>query len=229
MRSGSIGILLLIAGVVALVGTRVLNDRDDWILATAKLPLVAGESHTQEFAARTDGYAEIQIEVDESVASDIRNVYLTPTDSPSALDVRWQVREAGDVVAAGDARDYLYVEGVPSFLGRARRILMHVPYGRNDAHWKSFGLTGSRTIARGIGRFPTKAGERYEVSVAAQAGLADLAPSSPVLIVRADRRAWQSHYERVRVLGYLGLALIVASFLYVLRNRLRPSALPPQT
>lgn len=223
MLRAKIGFGLLFTGVLALAALRVINDRDNWILAAADLPLTADASTGQEFIARADGYAEIQIEVDASIAKDARNLYVMPTETPSALDVRWEVRHSGHIVAAGDARDYLYVEGIPSLPGRARRVIMHVPYGRDTAHWNTLGVAGSRTIARGVGRFPTRAGEQYAVSVMAGADFADLGQSAPTIVVRADRRAWQRHYKRVRVLGYGGLALIFSGFMAIAASRLRPT------
>lgn len=228
MLSAKIGLGLLSAGVLALAGLRVVNDRDDWILAAADLPLTAGSSTTQEFIARSDGYAAIQIEVEASTAADLRDLYILPTDTPSALDVRWEVRDTGRIIAAGDAREYLYVEGITSMLGRARRVIMHVPFGRDIVHWDSLGLAGSRRLARGVGRFPTRAGERYAVIVTARTGYTDLGDSAPMLIVRGDPRAWQRHYNRVRVLGYAGLVLIFSGFMAIAAGRLRATVLPRQ-
>ena len=227
MRSSKIGLGLLLAGISALIGMRVVNDRDDWIVVSADLPVTASKTLTQNFTAQTDGYAEIQIEVDATVDSDLRDTYIFPTNEPSALDVHWEVQDESGVIAAGDARDYLYVEGIPSLLGRVRRNIMQVPFGRTAAHWNSLGITGSRTIARGIGKFSMTAGAQYSITVTARGDYPDLIPSAPTVAVRVDRRAWQSHYESVRVLGYLGLALIAAGLTISVSGRLRPASLSP--
>lgn len=217
----NLGRVLLIAGLLLLVTLRVLNDRDDWILASVALAASSAESRSQEFVARSDGFMELQVDVETTVAQDLLDAYIFPTDAPSALDLRWEVRNHLGVVAAGDARDYLYLEGQPSVLGRLRRILLQVPFSRDKTHWNSLGIAGARSVARGIGRFASQAGKRYTVKLAASGDVKDLAELAPVLVVRVERRAWQIHYQRVRMIGYLGLASIIIALAIMLAGRLR--------
>ncbi len=222
-----LGRVLLIAGLLLLVSLRVLNDRDDWILASIAVAASAAESISQEFVARSDGFLELQLDVDTSVARGLLDAYIFPTDAPSELDLRWEIRNDLGVVAAGDARDYLYLEGQPSVLGRLRRILLQVPFSRDKTHWNSLGIAGSRSVARGIGRFAAQADRRYTVNLLASGDVEDLVELAPVFVVRVERRAWQIHYERVRMIGYLGLASIIIALAIMLAGRLRQQ-LPPR-
>lgn len=201
MRSDTVGIGLIVLGCLAFVGLRALNDQDDWILASLELPLASTEFRALEFTARTNGYAEIQIELDASSPQELHRAYVFPTDTRSELEIRWEVLDDSHTVAAGGAGDYLYIERMPSLLGRVRRSVMQVPFGRDEAHWNSLGLTGSRMTIRGIGRVLLEAGKRYELRVNALDDYPDLVPWSPILVLRVDRREWQGHYERVRALG----------------------------
>ncbi|MBT8103726.1 MAG: hypothetical protein KJO95_12205 [Gammaproteobacteria bacterium] len=221
MRSETIGLGLLLTGILALISVRLLNDRHDWILGSLELPLASMESRTQELKPHIDGYAEIQIEVDASIPLDLRNTYIYPTDVQSEFNIRWEIHNDDRIVAAGDAKNYLYIAGMPSLLGRIRRIVMQVPFGRDQAHWNSFGLAGSRTIGRGIGRFLLDADEQYAVHVTAQGDHSDLRSSAPTLVLRVERRVWQRHYERVRILGYLGLVFIAVGGPLAVLGRLR--------
>ena len=221
MRSSTLAVGLLVAGLLAFLGLRVINDRDDWVLLSADLPLAAGESWSKEFMARRDGYLTIEIEVDAAADANLLKRYVVSTESPSELDVRWEVQHDGRAIAAGDARDYLYVEQMPSLLGRLRRIIMQVPFNRSATHWNSLGIAGSRSIARGIGRFKVTADAGYSISITTQDNHSELDSFRPVVSVRVEPRTWSRRYDKVRVLGYLGLALIVAGISVAVASRLR--------
>ena len=216
---------LLAGAVLAFVTLRVMNDRDDWVLLRADMPL-AVDASSLEFVATQDGYVTIEIEVDADTDAGLLKRFVTPTEEPSEFDVEWRVAQGDTVIAAGDARSYLYVVGMPSLPGRLRRVVMQVPFNRSAAHWYTLGLIGSRTVARGIGRFDATAGTTYSLRAVTSDAEDEIAAMAPVITVRVEPRTWSRHYAEVRKLGYLGLVLAFAGFGAAVTGRLL--AAPPR-
>lgn len=221
MRANYIGIMLLVAGIIAFGLLRVINDPGDWVLAQFEMPLAKEQSRDQLFSTPADGYLEFQIAVDSNVDRELSQRYILATDLPSELQIRWEVHSDGMLIAAGDAKDYLYVVGTPSLLGRIRRNVMHVPFGGDAAHWNSVGLLGNRSLARGIGRFRARANGEYSVRVTSHAEHSKLDAFSPRFLVGVDRKRWAAHYNQTRIIGYLGLIFLVCGFTMLLFARLR--------
>jgi hypothetical protein len=208
---GTIGI-----GVLLLFGVRAMTDRGDWIISSAQLPLVSDRVEEQTFTASSNDFLELQIEVDVSISDELRDRYIIPKKTQSALDVSWSVMHVNSIIASGDAKDYLFVEDTRSLFGRLRRLIMQVPYERDEKHWNSIGLLGSRTIARGIGRFPVQSGETYTVTIAVGRNYPELRSVNPKATIRLDRKRWSAHYEQTRVLGYTGLLFIAVGLAVIL-------------
>jgi hypothetical protein len=202
----------IVIGVLLLFGVRAMTDRGDWIISSSQLPLVSDRVEEQTFTASSNDLLELEIEVDVSISDELRDryiiPYIIPTDAQSALDIRWSVKHVNSIIASGDARDYLFVEDTRSLFGRLRRLIMQVPYERDEKHWSSIGLVGSRTISRGIGKFPVQSGETYTVSIAVGRNYPELRSVNPKATVRMDRKRWSAHYKQTRVLGYMGLLFI---------------------
>ena len=229
-----LALLVCLAGLVMLFVSGWRMGQAQWHVTT--IPLNLGEANTleQSVGLPRAGTYEMQVEITRSIpyGQVVENIEIVAAPSPIGLD--WQVERDGQTIARGDARDYLYIDRGPhGIAGAMRRILLRVPEGQDDARWRSFGLLGHWTAARGIGRFRVDAPTDIQLSLSVTEPVAQLVPAEPRLVLRHERLEWDKHYRNVRPLGYTGvitLALGLALLAIALSSRLlskRP-ARPPK-
>lgn len=216
-------LLILAGGMVLMVLNAVLMSRLDWRPVVLPLPARSPAPAEIAFTVRDTGPYEVQIEVSRSAPAKPISERIAIMDEPSPLDVEWQILENdGDIVASGDARDYMFLDAGPKRLpGRLRRILMRVPEGQDDLFWRTGGLAGHTTASRGLGRFQATAGSAYRLVANVHSGLEPLSAGEPRMVVRAARMVSHRHYQRVAPVGYAGLALIAAGFIGLVWRLLR--------
>ncbi len=149
-------------------------------------------------ADRSDSY-DIEVEIDWlDPPNEVRQL-VSVMGQPSALDLRWTVTSAGQPIGGGTAEDYSYIRFESALFARVKdRLLGLTP----DAK------VAMPTLARGIGRFRTTAGQRYELTARIGDQLGQLAAYNPQLVVRLNRISWSEHTAKTRPLGYGGLAAI---------------------
>jgi len=203
---------LLAAGLAGLyVHARNLSGVP-WKALSAPLPTAPGAEVAVDFEPPRNARYALAVEVDRVLPEALLLETVTTIHAPSTLDLAWRVEHGGRVLARGDARDYVFVDPGPvSPLGALRRILLRIPFEQDAAYFRSFGLLGKTTAARGVGTFAARAGERYRIHVRSTAGLAALAPAAPRVTVRLDRREWQQRYERTQAMAYASLVAIGAA------------------
>jgi hypothetical protein len=186
----------------------------DWRPAVMPLAGNSPEPVETAFTVRHSGPYEIQLEVSRSAPARAIDQTIAVMDQPSPLDVGWQVMQNDRVLASGDARDYMFLDAGPKrWPGRMRRILMRVPEGQDDLFWRTAGLAGHTTAARGMGRFDATEGTVYRLVATVRGGLEPLSEGNPRMVVRAARAVSHRHYQKVAPVGYAGLALIGAGLL----------------
>ncbi len=149
--------------------------------------------------------------------------------TPSILDVDWSIWREGELVTAGDMTDYRYIDesprDVPAQIGYA---LFGLPVNRNEAHYRSFGLRGSFTWARGVGAANLEAGEAYTLRVDIGREFPDLQIANPHLDVRFNRRSFLEQRSGIVIQGFLGLALTGIALLIAAAAWLRKrQSMPP--
>lgn len=214
LRDRRTAFLLLLAGLLLLVLNGWLMGRLDWRPLEQPLDTASGAVQSASFVTRSDGWYEIQLEVSRSAPAAAIEDSVAIADGPSPLDVRWRLERDGKQIAAGDARDYMFLDAGPhGFPGRMRRTLMRVPTGIDRAFWLSGGLLGHTTAARGVGRFQAEADATYVLITEAAGGLSAIADGVPRMVVRIARQTSQQHYRRVAPVGYLGLATLATGLL----------------
>ncbi len=152
---------------------------------------------------------EVQLEVDKTLKGNALE-QVVGTETPSTLEISWEITRGNQSIAKGDVRDYVYIAPGPrSTKAVWRRILLRVPFERNQSHWTTWGLKGAFTVARGVGRFDAKAQEELTLSVSHN-GLGEISEANPHLVVRRSRRSWDQHYQSLAPLAYAGLGLFFA-------------------
>ncbi len=217
------GVAVIAAGVALWMLGGVLMNRPNWLPVVEPLPMRAGTHIETTFVAEESANYDVELRFERALsrAELSRTALMVRERSP--MDVGWQIRDnAGNVVANGDASDYLYMDyGARSLPGILRRMALRVPFGQTRDYFLSFGLTGSRTVSRGIGTFPARAGETYTVSGAVAADLAELDPTNPSLVVRLNRRAFDDHYAEVVRVSYGGMLIVGVGLLLLAWSWLR--------
>ena len=206
---------LLVAGLAFLALNAFLMLRLDWRPAVLPLPAQSSpEPVEQAFTTAATAPYEVQLEVSTRLPRKTVQRTVGVVDSPAPIDLDWTIYADEQIVATGDARDYMYLDGGPKgWPGRLRRILMRVPTGQDARFWKTAGLAGHTTVSRGVGGFQAEAGKTYRLSVRTRAGLEPLTDGDPKMVVRIARTVSHRHYQRISPVGYAGLALIFLGML----------------
>ncbi|MEM7283411.1 MAG: hypothetical protein AAF438_17480 [Pseudomonadota bacterium] len=186
-----------------------LQNRTHWNPIMLTLPTVPGAAASGEFRPPEADIYEVQLETDLSLDKGLFT-QIVGTKNPSSLDISWTVKNSvKETVAQGNVKDYLYIAPGPrSTKAKWRRVLLSVPFDRNDQHWRSWGLTGEFTGARGVGQFRGEKGATYYLEVASQGNYPKLKEANARMVVRRSRRSWNHHYEALAPLAYCGLLLI---------------------
>ena len=216
-RAGRIALLLCMLGIaclaihasrVSVVPRYVLVQpldltRPNARIATVELPRI--------------GAYELMIEARRNVPDEITREALEVVREPSPVAVGWRVTRDDATIAAGDSRDYLFVDRGPrSVAGALRRVLLRVPDGQDEVRRRTFGMLGSWTVARGIGRFHAESTGEYRLDVAVDAPWPALMPAEPRLVLRHERRLWDEAYRRSLPLAWIGLGTLGAGLLLTL-------------
>ncbi len=200
---------LLGAGLALMALNAFLMLRLDWRPAVLSLPPDGSSPVEQAFTTASSAPYEVQLEVSMNLPPRTINRTIGVADKPAPVDLTWTVFADDKVVATGDARDYMYLDGGPKgWPGRLRRILMRVPTGQDARFWRTAGLAGHTTTSRGVGAFEAKAGGSYRLRVEPRSGLEPLAEGDPKMVVRIARTVSHRHYQRTAPVGYAGLLLI---------------------
>lgn len=222
-----LALLVCLSGLLMLFVHGWRLGQAEWLVTT--IPLNLGEANylVQNIGLPRAGNYELQVEITRNIpyAEVVKTIEIVDAPSPIGLD--WQVQRDGQSIARGDARDYLFIDRGPhSVAGAMRRILLRVPEGQDDLRWRSFGLLGHWTAARGIGRFRVDAPTDIQLSLTVTEPLATLLPAKPRLVLRHERLEWDKHYRKLRPFGYtavitlaLGLVLLAAGLLWRLLAR----------
>ena len=202
--------LALLLGAGALVGHWSLQDRKAWNPIMLPLDNDVGAIVSERFTTtHTDTY-EIQLEVDKTLSKETLE-QIVGTQSPSTLEVFWEVSQGDVIVASGNVEDYVYIAPGPrSKKAVWRRLLLRVPFDRNQAHWNTWGTKGAFTVARGVGQFQGVADDEFKLSVRHN-GIDLISEGKPHMVVRRSRRSWDQHYQTLAPLAYAGLGLLSLS------------------
>jgi amino acid adenylation domain-containing protein len=202
------------AAIIALVGVGTVVQvsqqvpRTDWIAASAPLELEAGYQFDARFSPQLSGLHEIELVVDRTIPQSELQDTVLGFRAPSILEVEWSISRGNEQITAGNVTDYRYIDISPAdFAARAGYTLFGLPVNRNEMHYRSLGLLGDFTWARGVGAAELERGETYTLHVDVGREFPDLQVANPQLNVRFNRRSFLEQRPALVVQGFVGLAL----------------------
>ncbi len=163
---------------------------------TASAPVAANTSY------------EISLEVDRALARTSAMAIAAPAPQ-SLVTGRWTLSCADATMASGDVASYLRIRGPQSWRGEVFRIVTRVPFGLDEAAYRTFGVSGRFLTERVVGRFDSGPVVSEPCSLQWQDGRSTVAAR---LALRKSLGDWETHFRRatflligVPVLGLLGL------------------------
>jgi amino acid adenylation domain-containing protein len=200
--------IIALVGVATVVQIRQQVPRTDWIAVSAPLKLETGYQVNTRFSPQLSGLHEIELVVDRTLPqSELRDTVLG-FRTPSTLDIEWSISLGDERVTAGNVTDYRYIDVSPDdFAARAGYTLLGLPVNRNEMHYRSLGLLGDFTWARGVGAAVLEAGQTYTLRVDVDREFPDLQVANPHFNVRFNSRSFLERRSTLVVQGFVGLAL----------------------
>ena len=203
--AGRLRTLLFVTAMAAaliglvLLGVAFLNTGQyDWNPVRIPVPAASGGSAGGTFVAEIDGAYEVVLEFASVLPEPEMRALLKRDGEESAADISWMVSQEGATVAAGGSRVHLYYStGGRTLLGRIRRLLYSIPFHRERG-----------SFVQVIGRFNSRAGMPYEISMERHALDDAVRETSPVLGLQLSREFWAQHSRGMQSFGTAGLIFL---------------------
>jgi hypothetical protein len=211
--------ILFAGGGLALLATHWLNRPAVWRPLVIAAPTETIDLPV-ELAPGRD--YEVSIEFRRDIGrSDYRQ--LIAPQPQSLLDGEWTVGCSGAQVAGGETADYLRIRRVQSWKGETYRVVARVPFGVDEAKYRSFGVAGQFLSERVVGRLtvPDVADGNCTFRWLPKATI-----DGTRIVIRRSEDDWRTHARRYSILAIVGVGSLCLGFAVgvtaLVVGRLRP-------
>lgn len=197
-------IILLVTGCLSILAASWLNRPSVWRPLVIESSEAGSETTGVRLRSGTD--YEVSLEVErQQVAAAVREL-VTP-EPQSAVVGHWAITCQGNRIAAGDLANYIRIETVASWRGELYRLVARVPFGVDEANYRTLGLTGRYLSERVVGAF------RLPDDVAGPCDFSRTIERSANSVRVAVRRSEDDWREHNRQLAFLPVGGVLAVFL----------------